>query len=175
MARPTTEAVPDGADRAAKAVLEATVAGDKATCDKYGITRRTLQRWRKAIGTERHPKKRQTTFGNLTENVAAKKAELEVDWAADIGKTLKAVIGAVLRSTDPDNGADIKDPDVIHALAGALKILSEVSSTWKLLDVRIRRAAGQTGTAAGPAVSGGTVVPLRPTGTDSGSGTAAAE
>ncbi len=158
MARPVTTTQPNGkgADLAAKAVLEATVAGDEATCEKYGISRRTLFRWRKALGRG----KPRAPLDNLAQSVTEKRVELEGDWAAEIPKALQAAVAFLLRSAEP-GGADPKDPDAIHAVAGAMKMLSEVSATWKLLDVRIRRATGQAGQTTGPVASGGTVVQLR--------------
>jgi hypothetical protein len=119
-------------EKIAKIIVEATVAGDKATCQKYGISSRTLQRWRKGIEPEDD-----TT---LAASVGAKKAILEAQWAEEIPGALKSSIEFLRKAGEQ---ADPKSPDAIHSVAGALKLLSEVAMSWKLLDARISRQARQ--------------------------------
>lgn len=147
-----------GREQAARIVLEAALKsgepdGDKATCAKYGITIRTLQRYRKMVATGSNPE--------LSQTIADKKAKVEEGWADEIPGALRAAVAFLRKAAE---SADATDPEAIHAVAGAMKLLSETSATWKVLDVRLARAAqprhqpAQPATGAPPA---GNVVKLK--------------
>lgn len=128
-------------DRAAKLLVEAATLGDKATAKKHGVSLRTLQRWRKQLEGD----------SALSQAVASKKAKVEEGWADEIPGALRAAIAFLTKAAEQ---ADPKDPAAIHSVAGAMKLLSETSATWKVLDARLARQNRSAGSEAGPAVSG---------------------
>jgi hypothetical protein len=117
-------------DFAASVLLEAVYTTDEIACQKYGVSVRSLQRWRKQLA-EGDPE--------LAGSVATKKAVLDATWAENLPpalargvKALDACCGAI--HGDPEAQ---KNPNVIHALAGAVRILAEIHITGKVIDARL--------------------------------------
>jgi len=121
----------DRRKRAAEWLAEAAIVGDVAVSKKYRISPRTLRRWRdKAVsGSDRE----------LTADVQRKKAAVEAGWADKLETAMAGCVDFIDRAS---READPQDPDAIHAIAGALKMLQSVRTTGKLLDGRLRSAAG---------------------------------
>src|SRR3972149_11015458 len=119
-------------DRAARMVVEAAVAGDKATCAKYRVSLRTLQRYRRQIEKPTDPE--------LGAALAAKKELADREWIADVPGLLVAA-GGFLRRAAVDG--DPKDPQMGHSVAGAMKLAAETSLHWQVVGARLRREAGQ--------------------------------
>jgi transposase-like protein len=113
-------------DLASVVLVEAAFLGDKATSKKFGISTRTLQRWRKRLNED----------GRLSSFVAQRKKELDKAWAEEMPIAIKASIDFIRRAAQE---AAPNDPDAIHSIAGALKILSEVAMTREVLDARLAR------------------------------------
>jgi transposase-like protein len=138
----------------AKAILECVSLGDAATCKKYSISPRTLQRW--------HQDFRKGTDAELTASVAQKKQ------AIDDSGLVTEIRGALASGLDflrrAGESAEPSDPEAIHAVAGAVKIVSEVDGTYKMIDARIRGQAGGNGAAPGQVSAGSNVVPIRSAG-----------
>lgn len=127
-------------DRAAKVVAEAMLSGDATTCKRHGITLRTLQRWKAKVGPD-HPE--------LTRAVAERKAAVESigDWAAKLAPAIAACIDFLKRAAEQ---ASVSDPQVIHSVAGGLKILSDVTASRRVLDRKLgplKHDAGHSGQA----------------------------
>lgn len=120
-------------DKVAKILVEATVIGDKAAADKNGISLRTLWRYRSQL--------KAGTDSELTASVSDKKAVIEKGWADEIPGALRSAVEFLRKAAEQ---ADPKDPEAIHSVAGSMKLLSEVAATWKVLDARLARMAGQT-------------------------------
>lgn len=108
-------------NRAAIILAEAAVFGDEEAIKRHKISLRTLQRYRKAVGSD----------PELARLFADKKAALEVAWAQEIPAAAREAILFLRRASEK---ADPKDPAVIHAVAGALKILTETHVTLRGLD-----------------------------------------
>jgi len=135
---------PEQRDRAAKLLVEAATDGDKAVAERHGVTVRSLQRYRKALVRDEE----------LSRAVADKKAKVEAGWADQIPGALRAAIAFLQKAAEQ---ADPKDPAAIHSVAGAMKLLSETSATWKVLDARLARQNRPVQQADGtpPAAGGG--------------------
>lgn len=72
----------------------------------------------------------------MSQVVAIKKAQFEQEWATEIPTAIRAGIhflGEAARQADPSN------PEHIHAVAGAVKILAEVGLTKEILDAKLGR------------------------------------
>jgi transposase-like protein len=129
-------------ERVAQILVEAATLGDKATAEKHGITQRSLQRWRKQLPDDTE----------LSSTVADKKAKVEAGWADEIPGALRAAVTFLRKAAEQ---ADAKSPEAIHAIAGAMKLLSETSATWKVLDARLARQNRQVDGQAGPPAGAG--------------------
>jgi transposase-like protein len=139
-------------EQQARIILEAVNGDPDATCSRHGITRRTLQRWRKSL---------KVGDTELSRNVAEKKRALDDAWAEKIPGCLSACVEYI---TEAASQVLRTDPQAIHAVAGAMKLVSEVAATWKIIDARISSQSGQDAKAAGPVPAGSNVTPIRKSG-----------
>ena len=105
-------------------LVEAAIGDDKTVCDKYKISTRTLQRYRKLMVEDSH----------LASIVAEKKAAIEKDWLGAIAPALKSCIGYVQRVSSETKE---KTPEMVHALAGAIKIIVDAELASKSMDLEI--------------------------------------
>jgi hypothetical protein len=140
-------------DQRSKILLEAVASTDEKVCKKYGITLRTLQRYRRKFVT--------TGDAKLTQAVAENKAKLDKAWLSQVPATLRACLEYLQRAAAQSSETD---PEAIHAIAGAMKMIAETDGTYRLIDVRISGQNGGSGAAAGSVPSGGKVIPIRGTG-----------
>lgn len=111
-------------DKAARILLDAATIGDRAACDKHEISLRTLQRYRSRLADDQE----------LSRAVASKKAIQDKQWAQEIPAAIAAGIDFLKRAAQD---CDSSHPDAVHAIAGAVKILSEVSLTRDVIDARL--------------------------------------
>jgi transposase-like protein len=128
-------------ERVARIVAEAVSAGDETTCAKYDISQRTLNRWRLQLQDD--PK--------LAQFVLERKAQVERDWVADLPDAISKAIDFLARAAANNSTTD---PAMVHSIAGALKILNDVSMGRKMLDARISRSLGPAREAPKPGVPG---------------------
>lgn len=115
---------------AAEVLLTAIFTTDEQACQKYGVSLRTLQRWRRKF-VDGDPE--------LAGCVATKKAAFDAVWAESLPAALARGIKALEKCfteihSDP---RACKNPVVLHALAGAFRIVAEVHLTSKVIDSRI--------------------------------------
>lgn len=132
----------------AKAILECVTIGDANTCKKYSINPQTLRRW--------HRELKSGSDNELVASVRNKKALLDKAWATKIPEALSACLDFITRAA---RSADINDAEVIHAVAGAMKMIAETDGTYKTIDARISGQASGNGQAPGPLPAG--VTPIR--------------
>jgi len=111
-------------DKAARILLDAIVMGDQAACDKHDISLRSLYRYRSRL--EDDPE--------LAKAVIEKKRIQDEKWADQIPTAIASCID-FLRRASQDCKTD--DPDAVHAIAGAIKIMGEVSMTREVIDARL--------------------------------------
>lgn len=105
-------------------LVEAAYRGDNETAAKYGISARTLQRWRDASAIN----------PQLSQLIAEKNLAFERGWADEAASALKAGLEFLKEAAQK---ASKTDPAAIHAVAGAVKIASEVLITREVLDARL--------------------------------------
>lgn len=127
---------------AAAVLVEALYSTDAAACEKYGVTRQTLYRYRERLSED----------AELLHIVTTKKAALDKAWADDLPVALKKGIRLIAECADSfgkDEQIFKRNPELIHALAGAVKVCADVYYTGKLIDARItppdRQPAGLLG------------------------------
>lgn len=113
----------------AQILVEAAYLGDRETCEKYGITTRTIRNYRKRLRED----------AELSEIFRIKNRAFTSDWGDEASEAIQNTIhflGKAAASQDPA----MPNPDMIHAMAGSLKILSQVDMMKKVLDVRLAGA-----------------------------------
>lgn len=114
-------------DQIAQILVEAAYRGDSETAVKYGISQRTLYRWRDLA--DKSP--------TLAQLFGKKKDAFERGWADEAAGALKATVEFLKEAAQK---ASKTDPAVIHAVAGAAKIISELLITREVLDARLSGA-----------------------------------
>jgi len=108
----------------ARILVEAAYNGDDAACQKYGISDRTLRRWKAEL----------PEYPQLSELVRIKKAEMDRNWADDAPMAVKACMEFIVKAAQEGNH---KNSDMVHAVAGAMKIVSEVMAVREYLDAKL--------------------------------------
>ena len=128
-------------ERAARALAIAALHGIKEAANAEGITVRTVRNYRQRLDQDEY----------LAELFREKKESLEREWASELAPAIRGAIDFLRRASSEANPAD---PEAIHSVAGALKILTGVALTKEVLDARLaaeRRsrdpALGQVATA----------------------------
>lgn len=127
-------------DRVALILVEAAFFGEKQTAQRWGITDRTILNYRNRLSED----------SVLSDIFALKKETFEAEWASEIPASIRAGIhflGEAAKRANPT------DPDTIHAIAGAVKILAEVGLTKEILDVRLSRHNRENGEEGKPLVA----------------------
>lgn len=135
----------------AEILVEAYVArDDKKVAAAHGLTDRTLRAWRQQLGTD-------PAFAEI---LRAKKNLAENGWADSVPITLRRALDFIGRASCD---GDTKSPEMLHAVAGAFKLVAELDqSRWLLerrlggsLNVPAPAQARHSGTPAGQVVSTG--------------------
>lgn len=133
----------------AQIIAESVASGIKATCEKYDISRRSMERWKKQL---------KTGDATLSQLVAGKLEKVERDWLAEIPSVLVDTVAFLQRAAKE---ADPKDPDAIHAVAGAFKLMADVINARDFMADRLGQSQQATGTRATTGAAGS--VPRPPT------------
>ena len=105
---------------------------DSEAALQHGVSARSIGRWRSIL--------RDDPEGPLAAAVRSKKETIEKDWVERLPGAITAAIDFLERAA---KGAKINDPNMIHSVAGALKILTEVKTGQMLLDARLNRTVRQ--------------------------------
>lgn len=127
-------------DRVAAILVEALYYGDQETAKRWDITTRTIQNYRARLDDD----------AELSVIFADKKAAFETEWANEVPAALRSAVRFLMRAGEE---ADPSDPQAIHAVAGALKMLAEVRFTKDILDARLSEFYRQNGIQSGPLVA----------------------
>jgi len=122
-------------ERAGAALAEAAFYGDTQAAEHFGISIRSIQRYRKRLKED----------DKLASVVVEKKRILEEAWADELPGAIGSAVEFLHRA---GKEADPTDPDAIHSVAGALKILSQVAMTRKVIDARLSKADRPSGPGA---------------------------
>ncbi len=115
---------------AATVLLEAAYTTDDIAAQKYNVSVRSLRRWR-----------RQFADGDpeLAACVRTKTEAFNAAWAENLPGALArglAALDSCFGAVQGDAEA-LKNPNVIHALAGAFRICAEIHYTGKVIDARL--------------------------------------
>lgn len=114
-----------------RAVLlaEAAWIGDEAACEKYGVSKRSLQRFRRQAGTDMA----------LMQALEAKRKAFEARWLEDLdlslGEAIRTIrVCALEVAKDPKSA---KNPAIIKELAGSIKMLADVKLANRVIEARL--------------------------------------
>ena len=129
-------------DRAATIIVEAAYYGDPDTAERWGISERTIQRYRARLDED----------DELSSIVARKKTAFETEWANEIPAALRSALRFLMRAGQE---ADPKDPEAIHAVAGAFKLMAEIGFTRDVLNARLAEFYRADGEATDEVAAGG--------------------
>lgn len=113
-------------ERAATILVEAVYYGDIKTAERWGVTERTIQNYRSKLDGD----------PELSGFFALKKAAFESEWANEVPAAIRSALRFIVRAGEE---ADPKNPEAIHAMAGALKIVAEVELTREIINARLGR------------------------------------
>jgi hypothetical protein len=90
-----------------------------ALCARYNVSTITLERWRRKVAED-------ARLGAL---VAEKRKALDEVWECGLRSTARELIAALAHHAHLAMKADKFDPDMVHKLAGALKIVNDAAVT----------------------------------------------
>ena len=116
-------------DLAACVLIEALFTTDAEACKKYGITERTLHRYRQRLVED----------SVLEHLFAEKKRALDDKWADVLPNAMREAVHAIAEISKElrTNPATRRNPVSLERLAGALKLCADVYYTGKVIDARI--------------------------------------
>jgi hypothetical protein len=116
-------------DLAATALVEAAFNPDEEVCRRYGISRRTLQRYRRQLPMDRL----------LAGAVARKKAALDRAWAEQLPDALIQGLRTIRSMFDAmaDDPVQRSNPLALHAVVQAFAALVEIHLTMQALELRL--------------------------------------
>jgi hypothetical protein len=125
-------------ERAAAVLLDALYTTDQKAAERYGVSLRSVQGWRRMLAED----------SEFAAFFATKKEQFDAAWADTLPIALKEGVGLLAECARAirSDARMMKNPAVIAAVAGAVKICAEVYLTGKVIDARIAgtdRQAGQ--------------------------------
>lgn len=117
-------------DLVARVLVEALYLSDQKACERNGISIRTLQYYRKRLA-EGNP--------GLIEAISRYKKAMDREWASSLpvalGQSVEVIASAAAAAKDDKNS--LRNPMMISAIAGAMKLLADVYYTGRIIDARI--------------------------------------
>ena len=120
----------------ATVLVEALYTTDDIACARYDISTQSLRRYRRTLPDDLE----------LSAIVATKKLAFDREWAADFPVMLKKGAQVLNECFDAVRGDEKakKDPQVIAALAGAMKLAADIHLTGRVIDARLADSDRQT-------------------------------
>lgn len=121
-------------DRVALILVEATYHNDRTVAKNWSISQKTIYNYRKRLAND----------SGLAELYRLKKSEFERNWGNGVSAAIISALDFIKRASQE---ADPKNPEAIHAIAGALKLVAEVGLTKEVIDARLaeyHRSKGET-------------------------------
>jgi hypothetical protein len=114
----------------AQVLIESAYGSDEATCAKYGVSLRSLQRYRRRLITD----------DSLAKIVERKREAFDRQWATTLNRAIgkatsaiEAIAGEIAK--DPKQAS--KNPAILEALAKALYTCASVKLANRVIDARI--------------------------------------
>ena len=127
-------------DKAAAVLVDAAYRGDEEAARLWGIHQRTVENHRKRLATD----------SELVAIFERKRALAEQGWIDRFPATLGAGADFIERAAKQ---GDPKDPAMVHAVAGAMKLLAEIMFVKRMLDVRLNDGTAEQHRADRPQIA----------------------
>lgn len=105
-------------------LIDAAYMGDKKAAQKWGITDRSVRRYRARMATD----------SELSAYVLKRKQQAEKTWAEDLSLAIKAGIAFLSESTQ---ALSKRDPEAVKAVNESVKTLTDVAIMREVLDARL--------------------------------------
>jgi len=115
-------------ERASIILVDALYSDDELAAEKHGITARTIRNYRERLDSDQE----------LSALFHSKRREREKSWADDMPAAISSGV-EYLRKVSEGLKPEETSPEMVHAIAGAVKVLSEVRMTKDVLDARLAR------------------------------------
>jgi len=109
-------------EKIAQILVEAMFGNVRDTANKYGIAERTIERWRDKVEID-------TELSRLVE---IKKRTFQRRWVEEAGAFINQGFAYLHKAANSPN----LSAEMIHAIAGAMKIASEIVTIREILDAR---------------------------------------
>lgn len=113
-------------DKVARVIADAAIFGDAEAASKNGVSIRSVRNYRSRLETD----------PQLAMLAQLKRQQQDQAWAHEIPSMISAGIHFLKRATQELNP---KDPLCVHAVAGALKIVSEIELSKRMIDARLNQ------------------------------------
>lgn len=111
-------------EKIAQVLVFASLYGDNQAAKDSGLALRTIQHYKKRLREE----------PELAKIYVLKKQEFEGEWVNEVASTLLAGMNYIKQASQSEE----KTPEMVHAIAGAMKIVGEIGLTKEIIDARIR-------------------------------------
>lgn len=116
-------------ERAAEILVQSIYRSDKIVASEFGISIKTVQNYRKRMKDDE----------SLALVFREKRQLIESQWADKLGGAILDAIEFIKRAA---READPKDPEVIHAITGSLKIIAQIDITRTAINARYALSNG---------------------------------
>lgn len=110
-------------ERAAEVLVDSISMGEVKAAEHHGISRRTINNYQSRLKSDR----------KLSQLFAEKKAARNAAWAEHIPDALESTLNFLKRAGEQ---ADPSDPEAIHAVAGAFKLVAEIGILRDVVNAR---------------------------------------
>jgi hypothetical protein len=120
-------------------LVEACYSNDSVVAEKYGIDRRTLLNWRKKMVEDKE----------FSQTFALKKEDFEATWVESMRQSIMSGANFLQRVANEAEGDTLRNPEMVRAIAGSIKICSDVILTGGMIRARIAKFAGEDKPEAG--------------------------
>ncbi|MEM4406552.1 MAG: hypothetical protein QXS68_05850 [Candidatus Methanomethylicaceae archaeon] len=110
-------------ERIAQILVESLFYGINQTAEKYQVTPRIIRRWRSLLEVD----------VELLELFESKKSLVQQRWVNEAGAFISKGFQYLHQAAESQNVS----PEMIHAIAGAMKIASEIVLVREVLDARL--------------------------------------
>jgi hypothetical protein len=122
---------------AATVLIEAIYLGDEKACARYGVAAKSLYNYRKLLASG---------DPQLAEFYRRKKAAFDAQWAEKLPLALDQSVQflAAAAAAGIEDNMIKRNPMMISAVAGAMKLLADVLYTGKVIDARLAQTNRET-------------------------------
>lgn len=124
--------------KAARVLVDAELSSREQAAQRHGVSTRTITRWRDRMDVD----------PVLSRLVVQKRIEADRAWLRQAPPMIEDALQYMRRCTTEGEVS----PEMLRAVAGAVKLVSEAIASREIIDARIHQALGAAGAGAGQVV-----------------------